>query len=120
MVDSTDTKTTAELNRLITFELDADETLLVRAGRDEVNNRTIYQGQAGGRFAIVPVDELEEQARSSDGSSVELNLDGLQVVGDTVTLPETGEQNVGLHTRGEQIVRMDRAGAYGLFWIPVE
>lgn len=120
MVDLTDTNATAGLNRLITFELDADETLLVRAGRDEMDNRVIYSGRAGGRYAIVPVDELEQQARASEGVPVELDVEGLQLVGDTVTLPRTGEQNVGLHTRGEQIVRMDRAGAYGLLWIPVE
>jgi hypothetical protein len=119
MVDADTTKTEG-LNRLITFELDDDETLLVRAGRDEMDNRTIYRGCAGGRYAIVPVSELEASAHQAGNDELEFDIEGLQLVGESVMVPEEGAFWVGLHSGGRQVVRMDKPGAYGLLWIPGE
>lgn len=119
MVDSTDTNATAGLNRLITFELDDDETLLVRAGRDELDNRTIYRGRVGGRFAIVPVEELTRgRATRFRDTERRLDLEHLGVVGEAVTTD--GKEWVGLHAAGEPVERMNRPGAYSLLWVPFE
>lgn len=120
MVESETTTTGTGLNRLITFEVDPDETLLIRAGRDEMDNRTIYQGLASGRYAVVPVDELQHQAQAENEGDIDLDVEGLQIAGNTVTVPEKGAMTVGLHAGNRQVVRMDRPGAYGLLWIPGE
>jgi len=119
MVESESKPTGNELNRLITFELDEGEFLLIRAGRDELDNRTILRQRTQGRYAVVPVSELQREADSGE-QDVDLDLEGMQIVDTAVTIPENGDSLVGLHHRGEQVVRMDRAGAYGLFWIPAK
>lgn len=119
MVESETTTTGNDLNRLITFELDKGEFLLIRAGRDELDNRTILRQQTQGRYAVVPVSELQREADSGD-HDVDLNLEGMQIVDSAVTIADDGDSMVGLHHAGEQLVRMDRAGAYGLLWIPAK
>lgn len=106
-----------EHSRLVTFEADDDELLAVIAGRSETDSRTIYQGRTEGRYAIVPVDDLDA-GRAEDVEPDELRLDEMQIAGDVVPIREIGEADVELRVDGEQVVRMDRPGAYGLLWIP--
>lgn len=120
MVDSTETTTTEKMNRLITFELDQDETLLVRAGRDEMDNRTIFQGKAGGRYAIVPVSDLTPVSRPENLIGSPRHED-IQVIGHTTTIPETDAGDVvGLWRNDECIADFDARGVYGLLWVPYD
>lgn len=107
------TKTTS---RLITFEVEDDEVLLVRAGRDEMDNRTIFSGHAGGRYAIVPVDELTQRHR--DDVDAELLVEELEVVGSTATIEADGVSTATLAKDGLEVARNDASGVYGLLWIP--
>lgn len=108
-------------NRLITFETDEEEQLVVLAGRDQMDSRTIYSGSTSGRYAIVPVQELADtEAPRREDVDEDLDLDEMQLVGDTIVIPENGAAEVGLHSQGEQVKRMDRAGAYAMLWVPFE
>lgn len=120
MEDRDDKLPSTDLNRLITFELDPDEMLYIAAGRGEMENRTIYHGQSQGRYAVVPVDALQTHGAGDSGEDIKLDLAGLGLVGDTVSVPKVGEMTVGLHAGGRQYARMDRPGAYGMLWIPGE
>lgn len=106
------------LNRLITFELDADETLLVRAGRDEMDNRTIYRGDASGRYAIIPVDELGPTLDSNQDADIDVDLGQLQIVGDTIAIQDHTSTRAGLQVNGEPIVSRGSPGIYGLLYVP--
>lgn len=119
MVDTTETTTTSGgPNRLITFELDEDETLLVRAGRDEMDNRTIFQGSAGGRYAIVPVDELAPASEPGELLGDPRHGD-IRIIGQTTSIPETeAGDTVEMRRNSDCIVDFDAKGAYGLLWIP--
>lgn len=114
----TETTTTAEPDRLITFDIDADETLLIRAGRGELDNRTIYQGWASGRYAVVPVDELAPLRTETFELVGEPVVEELRVIGDTTMLPESGLGTVSLVRDGEQITNFTNRGVYGLLWLP--
>lgn len=68
-----------QLNRLITFEIDDEEVLVLMAGRDELDNRVIFHGPTEpGRYAIVPVDGLAEDD-DRDQEDVDLLVDELEV-----------------------------------------
>ena len=109
-----------ERSRLVTFEASDDELLAVIAGNSEIDHRTIYQDRVEGRFAIVPVDEImADEAQSAVVDPDELQLDEMQIVDDVALVAETGERDVELQVDGERACRMDRAGAYGLLWVPI-
>lgn len=114
----TNTRSRTKPTRLITFEVDEDETLVMLAGRDEMDNRTIYQGQAGGRYAVVPVDDLARPAAQLDDVDVELQVDELEIVGRTATVPRSDESDVTLSVDGLEVASRTAAGVYGLLWIP--
>lgn len=105
-------------NRLETFESD-NEHVIVIVGDSEVEHRTIHNERVEGRFAIVPVDALEAEHGAAEIDPDELRLDEMQLVDDVVPVRETGDADVELCRDGEQVVRMDRAGCYGLLWVPI-
>lgn len=108
-----------ETNRLITFETDEDERLVVIAGRDEMDNRTIYSGSTAGRYAIVPVDELAGD-HEGDEPAEDLRIEDLRIIGETATVEKTGEQRARLSLDGFEVASRDAAGVYGLLWVPSE
>lgn len=109
-----------ETSRLRTFEVSDDELLVVHAGRSETDHRTIFSDRIDGRYAIVPVDDLVDVERErAVVEADELQLDEMQIVGDVEPVADTGGREVELRVDGEQAVRMDRAGVYGLWWVPI-
>lgn len=118
MVETETTTTGTELDRLITFDTDADETLVIRAGRDEMDNRTIFKGHASGRYAVVPVNELAPLRSESYELVGEPQVEDLRIIGETTMLPESGLGTVSLVRDGEQISNFDNRGVYGLLWLP--
>ena len=113
------TSSSPGVNRLRTFETDEDEQLLVIAGRDEVDQRVIYRGEASGRFAIVPIEEIERNWDRPDHSE-ELDVDGLEIVGDSATV-ESRESSTLTLLQDETIIEQSAApGVYGLMRIPFE
>lgn len=105
------------MNRLRTFEIDEDEQLVVMAGRGEMDQRFIYRGSASGRFAIVPIEEIEADWQRPDYGD-KLNVEGLEVVGDSATV-DPGEQSTMTLLEDETIVEQSSTpGVYGLMRIP--
>ena len=106
-------------NRLVTFETDEDERLVVIAGRDEMDNRTIYSGSTAGRYALVPVDDLAG-GETDETPSQDLRIEVLRIIGETASVEETGGQRARLSVGGHEVASRDAAGVYGLLWVPSE
>ena len=104
-------------NRLITFETDEDERLVVLAGQDEMDKRTIYSGSTSGRYAIVPISELEYDRPDY---ATELDVADLEVLGDTATIEPGDSSTMTLLQEDELVVRGGDPGVYGLLRIPFE
>lgn len=108
-----------EINRLRTFEIDEDEQLVVAAGRGEMDQRFIYRGSASGRYAIVPIEEIErtwDRPNYTDG----LDASGLEVVGDSAAV-DPGEKSTLTLLKDEKVVEQTASpGVYGLMRIPFE
>lgn len=112
-------KAQSEMNRLRTFEIDEDEQLVVMAGRGEMDQRFIYRGPASGRFAIVPIEEIETSWQRPDHAD-KLDVEGLEVVGESATV-DPGEQSTMTLLENETIVEQSSTpGVYGLMRISFE
>jgi len=112
-----------EKARLRTFESDGSDRFVLTAGRSEADSGTIFDGVLDeGRYAIVPVDELAEDLDDEDSelSDSEAAIEDMQLVGETVVVPEDGHSMISLRKASKQIRTMDRKGAYGLLWVPFE
>lgn len=109
----------SEMKRLRTFEIDEDEQLVVMAGSGEMDQRYIYRGAASGRFAIVPIEEIDRTWDRPDRSD-DLDVSGLEVVGDSASVDPAEESTVTL-LQDETVVEQSAApGVYGLMRIPFE
>lgn len=105
-------------SRLVTFESDTREQLVVLAGNSERDHRTIFSDRVEGRYAIVPVNDLVEDQEFAADDLDGLLLEDMRIAGRTAVLPSDGAGRVELVRDGKQVMEMDRAGAYGLLWIP--
>lgn len=107
-------------HRLRTFEVDDDETLVVLAGRGEMENRTIFQGRTSGRYAIVDVEELTASPTWKQPEYIEeLNLDDLSFVGDSFVLPpEASFSYAIIGEEGEVVTRLTDPGVYHSLRVP--
>lgn len=121
MVETETTTTSTGTSRLITFEIDGDERLVIGAGRGELDNRIIFDSDyVEGRYAVVPVDELVKDQTDPENIDENLKLEGMSILGDIAYLPTDKEQHVALYKGGEQVTEFDSKGAYGLIWVPYE
>lgn len=109
-----------ETSRLVTFETDIEEVLAIMAGSAEYDRRTIYRGQVGGRHAVVPVDDLVARDDSEATEDEDLQLQEMQLIGDTVDVGDHGGSTITIAKDGQQVEKMDQRGTYGLLWIPFE
>lgn len=104
-------------NSVRIFEADEDERVIMIAGRGEMDQRTIFSGHLDGRYAVVPIDELD-YARPD--YSEEMDVADLEVLGQTTTI-EPGElSTMTLLQNDEVVVRGGDPGIYGLLRIPFE
>lgn len=108
----------------MTFDVSEREQLLIRAGVDEMENRTLFSGDVTGRYAVVPVDELVEANQPQNEEMIGFDsdplLEDMRIIGDSVRIPRDRAQHVALYKGGEQVVEFDSKGAYGLLWVPYE
>lgn len=112
-----------EKPRLRTFESQGDERFVLIAGQSETDSGTIFDGVLDeGRYAIVPVDELADDLDEEDADLGDADpaIEEMRLVGDTVVVPEDGHSMISLRKASKQIRQMDRKGAYGLLWVPIE
>jgi len=108
-------------SRLRTFEVDDDETLVVMAGRDEVDNRIIYQGRSSGRYAIVPVEALAKPPTwNQPDYGDKLDFDGMMFVGDAVRLHPSAPYSLLLMAEEKIVKRLTDPGVYHSLRIPFE
>lgn len=104
-------------NRVRTFEADEDEQVVMVAGTGEMNRRTIFSGHLDGRYAVVPIDELEYDRPEY---AEDLDIGDLEVLGRTATIEPADENTMTLLKDDEVIVRGSDPGVYGLLRIPFE
>lgn len=107
-------KATKELR---SFEVGEDEELAIVAGSAFGEQRSIYADPEPGRYAIVPMDELEYDRPDY---AEELDIADLEVLGQTATIEPETTSTMTLIQDDELVVRGGDPGVYGLLRIPFE
>ena len=109
----------SKVDRVRTFETSEEETLVISAGIDEMNYRTIFSGHLDGRFAVVPVDKIEDEW-DRPGYGDDLDVDELEVVGSAARVEPRESSTVTLLQDDDVTVQHAAPGVYAMVRIPFE